>query len=101
MSNPSTLKTVLTTGCLLVGAYAATAATPTPPATRPADTSPAAAPSGEGEREGRPAANAPARGGRGAAAAPANLESAMSDMNRMLTAIKHEAADPAQAEQAL
>jgi hypothetical protein len=36
------------------------------------------------------------RGGRGGQAAPANLEGAMSEMNRMLTQLKQNATDPAQ-----
>jgi hypothetical protein len=52
-----------------------------------------------------PAANAPGgpggRGGRGGPVSPANLGAAMRDMNGMLQALKKEAADPAQAEQAL
>ncbi len=56
------------------------------------------APRGDGEGRAGPAA----RGGRGGAPAiPATLESAMSDMNRMLRALKTEAADPAKAEQTL
>jgi len=106
MSHKPMLWAALVAGCLSTGLYVAQAATPTPPATKPATQ---AAEGPERERPARPAAGAesrpattPARGGRGAAAAaPANLEAAMSDMNRMLSAIKREAADPAQAEQAL
>src|SRR4051812_26471524 len=87
MLSSTTLRTALAAACLLAGVYAAQAAAPAAPAAGPA--TPAA-----------PAA--PARGGRGAAGgAPANLGGAMRDMGSMLTALKGEAADPAQAEKTL
>ena len=119
MSNQAFLWAVVMAGGVVAGAYAVQAAVPGLPATKPAETAPAAqveaAARGEGERpsggergvgrasvEGRGAATAPGRAGRGApAAAPASLENAMSDMNRMLQDLKRVAADPAQADQAL
>lgn len=79
----------LVSACLMAGVYAGQAATPTPTA-RSSETRPSTQ-----------AATGPARGGRGPAAAPANLSGAMSDMNRMLQALKREAVDPALAEQTL
>jgi hypothetical protein len=54
--------------------------------------------------QGAPAATAPApagRAGRGGTAMPAGLRGAMSDMERMMNAIKADAADPAKIEQTI
>lgn len=99
MPTKSVLWTLLATAALTLAGCESGFTPDAHQATAQAATAPAAP--ARGENEGRPATAAPAARGRGGPTVPANLENAMSEMNRMLQDLKKVAADPAQAEQAL
>jgi hypothetical protein len=105
MSTHSHTLIALGAAVLVLAAGLARAATPPTPSAGEASAATQASQENEGRSGARGGVSrgAPtARGGRGVpGGAPANLQSAMSDMNRTLRTLKAEATDPAKIEQTL